>query len=167
MPQNSHDRGAPALRQCPRDHAPRLLTREGRAFLRAACEIAATESRGEGPLASRADQRDFEGPTGQRLRAGAHGSAQAAALRGRGARGSPPPTKTDTSDDRGLASARSAGRRMGHRGSGFLGPATSTDARCPAAGPARHFAAESCRRAINPPIREDHHRGDPMSEAVR
>ncbi len=40
--------------------------------MRAAREIAAMETCGDGLLAASADQRDFEGPFGKRLRAGAH-----------------------------------------------------------------------------------------------
>ncbi len=40
--------------------------------MRAAREIAARESPGDSSLTAGADQRDFEGPSGERLRAGAH-----------------------------------------------------------------------------------------------
>src|SRR6266849_8350754 len=47
----------------------------GKSSMPAAREIAARESCGDSFLTACADQRDFEGPFGERLRAGAHNEA--------------------------------------------------------------------------------------------
>src|SRR6266545_56893 len=63
---------APALQHSPRDHAAGPCVMRGKSSTPAAREIAARESGGNSLLTAGADQRDFEGPSGERLRAGAH-----------------------------------------------------------------------------------------------
>src|SRR6266496_4221383 len=63
---------APALQHSPRDHAAGPCVMRGKSSTPAAREIAARESGGNSLLTAGADQRDFEGASGERLRAGAH-----------------------------------------------------------------------------------------------